>query len=127
MNTLNQRQLVPKIEYKKHNERFEAAQREYLSQPFGKRDKNSYRKMYLVAFDYFHNALVRYSVVHYIFWEDARLNELACDCTNWILEMYLRRPKFAIQKLSSYGHFSLLKNIARDKNWEKLVTLKSDL
>jgi len=118
---------LPKIDYRKHNECFEEAQAVYLSKPFGSRAVADYRKMYLIAYDYFHNALIRYSVKHCIYWQRDRIDELAADCTNWICEMYLRRPHFAIQKLTSYGHFSLLKNIARDKNWERNVTLNADI
>ena len=112
-----------RIAYKKHNQAYDEAQKIYLQN----RDNQSYQKMFLVAYEYFQNALVCYAQRHgIIYWTDDFVNTLAEDCTTWILEMYLRRPGFYVQKLSSYGHFSLLKNIAKNKDWEKKVELRGE-
>lgn len=114
---------VQKIEYGKHNQCYAIAQDEYLQN----RNEKAFQKMFLVAYEYFHNALVCYAQRHGIyFWSSDFIDTLAEDCTTWILEMYLRRPSFKIQKLTSYGHFSLLKNIAKDKNWERNVELRGE-
>lgn len=100
-----------------HNDRFAKSQSAYLKT----KNSNELSKMYLVAASYSLIKLEDYCESHKIFIPSGELQIKAYDCASYIIEQYLTREDFCIEKLSSYAHFVVLKILGKDKKWEMTV------
>lgn len=94
-----------KIEFRKHNIEFEKLQSEYLAE----KNPKTLSKMYEIAYKYCCHLLLQFVHEKNFNWEDETITEKAHDCATWLIEPYLRRQDFKIEKLSSYAHFAKLK------------------
>lgn len=103
-----------KIEFQNHNEEFEKLQSEYLSE----RNPKTLSKMYEIAYKYCCHLILQFVREKGLNWGDEAIEEKAHDCATWLIEPYLRRQDFKIEKLSSYAHFAKLKILYAHKNEE---------
>lgn len=112
-----------KVEYKNHNQLFEDLQKIYLE----KKQSEILGQMYVIAREYCINALINYTHKKKLVWTDERIKELGHDCATWLIEPYLKKDSFKIEKLSSYAHFALLKILFKDKDYETSIQSLNEL
>lgn len=75
--------------------------------------------MYSVAAEFCANSILSYSRKKCLGWNDGEILSKAHDCATWLIEPYLRKPEFRINRLSSYAHFALLKILYGNKSYEQ--------
>jgi hypothetical protein len=97
---------------KTHNEQYEALQTEYLKT----RDNKVLGKMYLIAKEAAKNYISKYCRARGL---KLNIDELSHDSAIYIIEQYLRKPEFKIEKISSYIYFGTRKSLFRDKEQEQ--------
>jgi hypothetical protein len=94
-----------------HNERYESLQKEYLCS----RDNKTLGEMYEVAREAAFNYLNKYCIRRGIVLDN---EELSHEASMYVIEQYLRKPKFEVRRISAYIHFGVLKALFRNKDAE---------
>jgi hypothetical protein len=97
---------------KTHNEQYEALQAEYLKS----RESKVLGKMYLIAKEAAKNYINKYCRARGL---KLNIDELSHDSSIYIIEQYLRKPSFHIDKLSAYIYFGTKKVLFKDKDIEQ--------
>jgi hypothetical protein len=97
---------------KTHNEQYEALQAEYLKT----KDNKALGKMYLIAKEAAKNYISKYCRTRGL---KLNINELSHDSAIYIIEQYLRKPSFHVDKLSAYIYFGVKKSLFKDKEIEQ--------
>jgi hypothetical protein len=95
-----------------HNELYEALQQEYLQT----RDSKILGKMYEIAKQAAFNYIKKYCQQRGLFNLDTE--ELSHDASLFVIEQYLRKPEFRVNKISAYIHFGVKKVLYKDKEKE---------
>jgi hypothetical protein len=95
-----------------HNEIYEELQNKYLAT----RDKEILGKMYCVAREAARNYLKKYCRNHGLYNLD--VEELSHDAALFVIEQYLRKSDFKVEKISAYIHFGVKKVLFKDKDIE---------
>ena len=101
-------------EIKDHNKLFAAAQEKFLA---NRTDKNL-GEIYLVLKDYFENLFIKYSRQKSLNWDNETIKEKAHDASTRMIERFIKKPDFKIDKLTSYGHWDFVKILYQDKDYE---------
>jgi hypothetical protein len=104
-----------------HNERYEALQAEYLKT----RDSKTLGKMYEIAKDAAGNYIRKYCASHGLYHLDT--DEMAHDASLFVIEQYLKKPGFSVNKISAYIHFGVMKSLFKDKDREMLAVSWDEL
>jgi hypothetical protein len=96
-----------------HNEIYNELQNKYLET----RDKKTLGEMYLIAKAAAYNYIKKYCQSHGLYNLD--INELSHDSALFVIEQYLRKPEFKVEKISAYIHFGTRKALFKDKDIEQ--------
>lgn len=107
-----------KVIKKNHNDIFSQIQDTYLKT----RSNSDLTKVYLVLVDYYKNLVLNYTHKKYLVWDDDTIMEKANDMATRIIERYLTKDSFKIDKLTAYAHFDFLKIMYGDKEYEMRCT-----
>jgi hypothetical protein len=94
-----------------HNEQYDSLQAEYLKT----RDNRTLGKMYEVAKQAAFNYLRKYCNSRGIKLDN---EEMSHDAAMFVIEQYLRKPEWSVQRISAYIHFGVIKVLYRDKERE---------
>jgi hypothetical protein len=94
-----------------HNELYNELQEEYLKN----RDNNILGKMYKIIQKIAYNYLKKYEKRKGI---SLRKDELSHDAAVFVIEQYLKKSDFLIQKISAYTYFGVIKVLYMDKERE---------
>jgi hypothetical protein len=97
---------------KTHNEQYEALQKEYLET----RDNKVLGEMYLIAKEAAANYIKKYCRSKGLYNLD--IEEKSHDAALFVIEQYLIKSKFKVEKLSAYIHFGVIKVLFKNKNIE---------
>jgi hypothetical protein len=95
-----------------HNEIYDQLQKEYLKN----KDNKVLGKMYEIAKEAAKNYLVKYCRDKGIRLD---VNELSHDAALFIIEQYLKKPGFKVDKLSAYIYYGTIKVLFKDKDREQ--------
>jgi hypothetical protein len=103
------------MEYKgiTHNEQYEKLQQEYLIN----RDNRILGKMYEIAKAAAYNYIKKYCQSHGL--HNLNERELSHDSALFVIEQYLRKPEFKVEKISAYIHFGTRKALFTNKDVEQ--------
>lgn len=96
-----------------HNDMYDLLQTEYLQT----RNSNTLGKMYEIARRAAHNYLFKYCIQKGI---SLNIDEKSHDSAVFVIEQYLTKPSFRVEKLSAYIYFGVLKNLFRDSKREQM-------
>jgi hypothetical protein len=96
-----------------HNEIYDKLQTEY----FKNRDSKILGKMYEIAKAAAFNYIKKYCQSHGLFNLD--INELSHDSALFVIEQYLKKPEFKVEKISAYIYFGVKKVLFKDKDIEQ--------
>jgi hypothetical protein len=105
---------------KTHNEIFELLQSEYiLARDIEKNQVKASRilgKMYEVILRISKNYIVKYARARGLRLD---LEELSHVSALYIIEQYLKKPAFRVNRLSAYAHFGCIKALSKDMDKDK--------
>jgi hypothetical protein len=96
-----------------HNEIYEKLQQEYLNN----RDNRILGQMYCVAKEVAYNYIKKYCQSHGLYNFD--IKEKSHDASLFVIEQYLRKSEFKVDKISAYINFGVKKALFRDKEIEQ--------
>jgi hypothetical protein len=97
-----------------HNELYEKLQTEY----FETRDSKILGQMYSVAKDIAYNYIKKYCNQRGLHHLD--IEEKSHDAALFVIEQYLRKPQFRVERISAYIYFGTRKALFKDKDRETL-------
>jgi hypothetical protein len=92
---------------KTHNEQFAELQEQYLKTRSGEH----LSRMYLLCIDIASNYIAKYARVRRL---ELDVAELSHDSAVFVIEQYLRKPEFRVNRISAYMHFGCIKNLYHD-------------
>jgi hypothetical protein len=95
-----------------HNETFKRLQEDYVTT----RDNKTLGKMYQVAVEVSANYIRKYQNSRGLRLD---VDTLSHDAAIYIVEQYLRKPEFRVDRLSAYAHFGCLKVLFADSKRER--------
>jgi hypothetical protein len=101
-----------KFDGKTHNEIYESLQNNYLET----RDNRILGKMYEIAKEAAANYIRKYSRQRGLFNLD--IEEKSHDSALFVIEQYLRKPDFKVDRISAYIHFGTRKALFKNKDIE---------
>jgi hypothetical protein len=96
-----------------HNEQYEKLQTEY----FINRDNRILGKMYEIAKEAAANYIRKYCQSHGL--HNLNGKEKSHDAALFVIEQYLKKNDFRVNKISAYIHFGVKKALFRDKEIEQ--------
>jgi hypothetical protein len=96
-----------------HNEIYDELQQEYLIN----RDNKILGKMYEIAKAAAFNYIKKYCQSHGLFHLD--ISEKSHDAALFVIEQYLKKTEFRVEKISAYIHFGTRKALFKDKDIEQ--------
>lgn len=105
---------MKKSEYTPHNEKYALLQEQYLQT----RDKKVLGDMYQIIWQIEKNYINKYCQKNHIKMDDISMADHIENACTFIIEQYLRKPEFKIEKISAYCHFGMLKSLFTDKDME---------
>jgi hypothetical protein len=97
-----------------HNEQYEKLQEEYLKN----RDNKTLGQMYSIAKEAAYNYLKKYRQQHGLYNLD--IKEKSHEAALFIIEQYLKKPEFHVDKLSAYIYFGCLKSLFKNIKTEQM-------
>ncbi|MDR0388370.1 MAG: hypothetical protein LBH57_10085 [Treponema sp.] len=97
---------------KGHNERYSELQDEYLRT----RDGKCLSLMYGVCVEIAGNYIRKYARKRRL---SLDAGELAHDSAVYVIDQYLRKPRFRVGRISAYIHYGCVKSLFRDKEWDR--------
>jgi hypothetical protein len=103
-----------KYEGTTHNEIYNELQNNYLET----RDNRILGKMYCVAKNVAFNYIKKYCQSHGLLNLD--IKEKSHDAALFVIEQYLRKPEFKVEKISAYIHFGTRKALFKNKDVEMM-------
>lgn len=104
----------------KHNEIYEKLQNEYLKVKGKNKQKEDeiLGKMYLVCRELQRNYILDYCRKKGLFFNEDNLEDKIEDATLFVINKYLYKENFKIDKLSAYAYFGFKKAMFKDKDIE---------
>lgn len=99
---------------KNHNEQYEELQTEYLKN----RDNKTLGKMYEIAKEAAANYIKNYCNQKGI--NNLDIKEKSHEAALFIIEQYLRKSSFHVDKLSAYIYFGCLKSLFKNSKMEQM-------
>jgi hypothetical protein len=106
---------------KTHNEIFDKLQQDYIHERDIEQNQASASivlgKMYELILEMTGNYIKKYQLSHGIRLDTKTLSH---DAALYIIEQYLRKPKFRIKRLSAYAYFGCLKALFADSKREQI-------
>ena len=100
-----------------HNARFAKLQEEFLEN----RSPENLAKMYWLVREIQSNYIYNYIKKHGLFFNSDELQDKIEDATIFVIDKYLKKKDFKIEKLSAYAHFGMLKALFKDKEKEQAL------
>lgn len=98
-----------------HNAQYEKWQKEYMET----RSNKALGEMYKIVREIEKNYINKYCRSHGVIFDDDTLEEKIEIATMFIIEQYMRKPDFHIDKISAYAHFGMIKALFKDMDREK--------
>jgi hypothetical protein len=103
---------MEKYEGTTHNEIYEELQNKYLKT----KDNKTLGKMYEIAKQAAFNYIKKYCQSHGLYNFD--ISEKSHDAALFVIEQYLKKPEFKIDKISAYVYFGVQKSLFKNKDIE---------
>lgn len=100
-----------------HNVRFAKLQDEYLES----RKPETLVQMYTLVREIESNYILDYMAKHGLFFNSDEFQDKIEDATIFVIDKYLKKKDFKIEKLSAYAHFGMLKALFKDKEKEQAL------
>jgi hypothetical protein len=97
---------------KTHNEQFTELQAEYLKT----RDERHLSRMYCLCVDLASNYITKYARERGLYLD---IGELSHDSAIFVIDQYLRKPEFKIDRISAYIHFGCVKVLYQGKERDR--------
>jgi hypothetical protein len=95
-----------------HNEIYEELQNKYMET----KDNKILGQMYSVAKNCAYNYIKKYYQSHGLYNFD--ISEKSHDAALFVIEQYLKKPEFKIDKISAYVYFGVQKSLFKNKDIE---------
>jgi hypothetical protein len=93
------------------NEKYEKIQEEYLKD----RNNKSLTELYFICVKLAKKYLLKYCRKKGI---SLNIEEKSHDSAMFVIEQYLKKPLFKVERISAYIFFGIIKNLYKDKNRE---------
>lgn len=100
-----------------HNVRFAKLQDEYLES----RKPETLVQMYTLVREIESNYIYNYIKKHGLSFDFDETEDKIEDATIFVIDKYLKKKDFKIEKLSAYAHFGMLKALFKDKEKEQAL------
>src|SRR5574344_1159383 len=94
-------------EFKNHNEQYEKLQEQYLQTG----SKKILGDMYLIIRTIEKRYISKYIKKHHLIFDDETFEDKVETACIFVIEQYLKKPDFKIEKISAYCYFGMIKSL----------------